>query len=85
MRIGKVEKPYMTVGDLRKLLKDFPQDMPVIQTRCSDYDFMEPPTIVKGVDVNMGEYVRKFYFSELNGELSTKAATVREYCHFSGN
>ena len=94
MRIGNVEKPYMTVGDLRKLLEDFPQDMPVIQTNCSDYDYMEPPTVVKGVDVNQGEYVRMFHWSESEEKLKPNAVrmgrfvssvAVREYCHFEGN
>lgn len=44
----------MNVGELKKLLDDFPDDMKVVNGRYSDYEIIEPNewSVILGVDKN---------------------------------
>lgn len=83
----------MTVKELKDFLKDYPDDMEILETRCSDYGPMEIDDweIVEArrmVGGRYGWYQRKYE----NGTLSnnyykskTPISEFKKYLHFKGN
>lgn len=71
----------MNVGQLRKMLKQYPDDMEILNTRCSDYDIVTEDewSVVKGVF--QGEWVMRSHptMSEENKQKE------KSYLHLQGN
>ena len=71
----------MNVGELKKMLDQYPDDMEILNSRCSDYDLVkiEDWSIVKAVP-------KDFYWMRshptMNDENKTKE---REFLHLAGN
>lgn len=71
----------MTVGELKAFLNNYPDDMQVITSWCSDYDVVEPAqfTVVSAVD--KGTYVMR---SHPTMSPENKQAE-KQYLHLMGN
>ncbi len=71
-----------TVKDLKEMIKDLPDDMELIETRCSDYQEMNKDNwaVVKGVD-QWGQWIMRSHptMSENNKERE------KLYLHYAGN
>lgn len=72
----------MNVGDLRKMLEKYPDDMEILNERCSDYDLVEESewSVVKAVPTGNGWLMRSHpTMSEENKR------NEKEYLHLAGN
>lgn len=73
----------MTVGELKKMLEKYPDDMGVLVDRMSDYDDVEEDqfSVVKAVRNESGGWVMRSHatMSENN------KAMEKEYLHLWGN
>ena len=71
----------MNVGDLKKMLEQYPDDMEILNDRCSDYDVVDENewSVVKAVP--QGQYVMRSHptMSEEN------KAKEKEYLHLVEN
>lgn len=72
----------MTVGDLKKMLEQYPDDMEIVNTRCSDYDNITEDEwgVVKGVPNESGWIMRSHPTMSANNK-----ANEKEYLHLAGN
>jgi hypothetical protein len=84
----------MTVKELRDYLAQFPDDLEIIETRCSDWGDMELRDwgVVRGIDVrNRRGYVMRYPENDSRLENPHYKAQiesvgpVREFLHFAGN
>jgi hypothetical protein len=84
----------MTVKELRDHLAQFPDDMEVIETRCSDMGPMDLDSwgVVKAIDVRLRRgYI--MHYPENDPRLSSEwyrreiesVGTVRHFLHYTGN
>lgn len=72
----------MTVKELKDYLSQFPDDLPVIRTCCSDYDDVEPGQIsLVNVLMYQGRYIGENPNVWPAGQVPLKQTCV----HFSGN
>jgi hypothetical protein len=71
----------MNVGDLKKMLEKYPDDMEVIHSRCSDYELIEEDdwSVVKAVLKDWGVMRSHPTMSAEN------KAVEKEYLHLVGN
>ena len=72
----------MTVSDLKKMLERYPDDMEIVNQRCSDYEIISEDewTVIKAVDRGQGWVMRSHpTMSEEN------KANEKEYLHLMGN
>jgi len=71
----------MNVGELKKMLEKYPDDMEVLNSRCSDYDRVEEEdwSVVKGVPQDWGIMRSHETMSDDNKNKE------REYLHLRGN
>ena len=71
----------MNVGELKKMLEQYPDDMRVIVDRMSDYDLVEESqfSVVKGVSKN--HYIMRSH-PTMNAE---NKAQEEEFLHLIGN
>lgn len=71
----------MNVGDLKKMLEKYPDDMEILNERCSDYDLVEEGdwSVVYGVP--HGGWIMRSHetMSEEN------KAKQKQYLHLAGN
>ena len=71
----------MNVGELKKMLEQHPDDMEILNDRCSDYDVIDEAewSVVRAVP--QGAYVMRSHptMSEEN------KAKEKEYLHLEGN
>lgn len=79
----ETEKP-LTVKALREFLATFPDDMQVLETRCSD---LGPMSLgdwgpIQGIQQVSGKYG---WVQRVHQMTDENRARVREYMHFSGN
>ena len=74
------EKP-MTVGDLRALLDEHPDDMEILNTRHSDYDYVRASdwSVVEGVPQDWGVMRNHPTMSPEN------KARAKKFLHLEGN
>lgn len=73
----------MTVGDLKRLLQDLPDNMEILNTRYSDYDYVYPSewSVVEGVPEPSCCWVTQAHHS-MGPE---KKARIKKYLHLAGN
>jgi len=73
----------MNVGELKKMLDKYPDDMEILTTRCSDYDVVQERewTIVNAVPNDSGGWVMRAH-ETMSDDNKAKA---KEYLHISGN
>ena len=71
----------MNVGQLKKMLEKYPDDMEVIHSRCSDYEIIEEPdwSVVKAVSQDWGVMRSHRTMSDKN------KGAEKEYLHLVGN
>lgn len=71
----------MTVGELKKMLEKYPEDMQILNGRYSDYDLISEDewSVVKAVP--RAEWVERYH--KTMGEEDQKAA--KEYLYLEGN
>lgn len=71
----------MNVGELKKMLEKYPDDMEILNSRFSDYDTVDVGewSVVKAVP--QGSYVMRSHPTMS----SVNKAKEREYLHLSGN
>lgn len=69
----------MTVGELKKMLEKYPDDMSIIHTFCSDYAHIEEKewSIIEGVD--KGGYVMRTH------PTMAKEHKIEKFLHLVGN
>lgn len=74
----------MTVKEFRDFLETFPDDMQVLQTRCSDLGPMELSEwcAIQGIEEVSGRYGWVRRVAAMTDE---NRARVRTYLHFAGN
>ena len=72
----------MTVLELKAMLNEYPDDMEIITTRCSDYDTVDKCewSLVKGVN-NDGCYVMRSHPTMSDEHKRNE----KEYLHLDGN
>ena len=72
----------MNVGELKKMLTKYPDDMEVIHTRCSDFEVVDESmwSVVKGV-FNPGGWVMRSHPTMSQENKSKEKA----YLHLVGN
>ena len=72
----------MTVKELKTMLEKYPDDMEIINTRCSDYDIVEEDdfSVVKAVNNGNFWLMRSHPTMSLENKLKEK-----EYLHLKGN
>jgi hypothetical protein len=77
------EEPPLTVGDLRKILRKYPADMKLIQTRYSDYCFQKPSDwdVVEAINKGPDEWLMRVH-ETMSDEEKAKA---KKYLHIHGN
>jgi hypothetical protein len=71
----------MNVGELKKMLEQYPDDMEILNDRCSDYDIVELEdwSVVKAVP-------NDFYYMRSHPTMSKEnREKEREYLHLAGN
>lgn len=71
----------MNVQELEKLLSQYPSDMEIITTCCSDYDLVTEDDFTTVKAVNKGFYIMREHHS-MSEENKSKEKT---YLHISGN
>lgn len=71
----------MNVGELKKMLEQYPDDMEVLSSRCSDYD------LVREEDWSVVEAVPKdFYWMRAHPTMSAENMAIKKkYLHLVGN
>jgi hypothetical protein len=71
----------MNVGELKKMLEQYPDDMEILNDRCSDYD------LVKLEDWSVVEAVPQgFYVMRAHPTMSDEnKAKAKKYLHLVGN
>lgn len=71
----------MNVGELKKMLEKYPDDMEILNSRCSDYD------LVKEEDWSVVKAVPKyFYWMRPHPTMSAENTDKeKEYLHLAGN
>jgi hypothetical protein len=71
----------MNVGELKKMLEQYPDDMEILNDRYSDYDLVELEdwTVVDGVQQTWGVMEAHPTMSEEN------KAKMKKYLHLRGN
>lgn len=72
----------MNVGELKKMLEQYPDDMELLNDRCSDYDLIKESewSVVGAVPQSGGWFMREHpTMSEDN------KAKVKQYLHLAGN
>ncbi len=71
----------MNVGDLKKMLEKYPDEMEILNGRCSDYSLIKPDewSVVKGV--NQGYFVMRSH-PTMSEENKSKE---KEYLYLEGN
>ena len=73
----------MNVGELKKMLEQYPDDMEILNTRASDYDVITEDewSVIKAVPNGSGGWVMRSHetMSEEN------KAKEKEYLHLLGN
>jgi hypothetical protein len=72
----------MNIGDLKKMLEKYPDDMEILNTRCSDYDLVteEDWSVVKAVQQG-----RSYWMKSHPTMSAENRAKEREYLHLAGN
>ena len=71
----------MNVGELKNMLKKYPDDMEILNTRCSDYDLitLEQWSVVKAVP-------KYFYHMRSHPTMSEEnQSKEKEFLHLLGN
>ena len=73
----------MKVGDLKKMLEKYPDDMEILNGRCSDYQMISEDewSVVKGVPNESGVWVMRSH-STMSEENKEKE---KEYLYLEGN
>ena len=74
----------MTVKELREYLAQFPDDMEVLETRCSDLGPMDLDSwnTTEGIQQVSGKYG---WVQRVNQLTDENRAKVKLYLHFAGN
>ena len=71
----------MNVGELKKMLEQYPDDMEILNDRCSDYDIIkiEEWTVVEAVP-------KDFYHIRTHPTMSEEnRSKKKKYLHLAGN
>lgn len=73
----------MNVGQLKKMLEQYPDEMEVLNDRWSDYEIIQESewSVIKGVPQNNGLWVMKSH-KTMSAE---NKANEKEYLHLDGN
>ena len=73
----------MNIGDLKKMVEKYPDDMEILNNRCSDYQLISENewSVIKGVPSQCGGWVMRSHptMSEKNKK------EEKEYLYLEGN